>query len=74
MWREEMACSRCGAVIQGDCVMAGALMFCSERCERESSSDAVDAASRDSFPASDPPSRGSPAISAANRVVARGSS
>jgi len=70
MRREEMACSRCGALIGGDCVMSGSLMFCSERCERESSSDAVDTASRDSFPASDPPSRGSPAISAASRMVA----
>ena len=66
---EELACSRCGAVIRGDCVLARSRMFCSVRCERESSSDAVDDASRDSFPASDPPSRGSPAISAANRIV-----
>lgn len=52
---EEMACSRCGAVIRGDCVMAGSLMFCGERCESESRSDAVGAESRD-------PNRGLSAI------------
>lgn len=67
MGRRDLVCSRCGSPIEGDAVMVAGAMFCGERCERESKSDAVDDAARDSFPASDPPSRGSPAIASAPR-------
>ena len=67
MGRGDLVCSRCGASIEGDAVRVVGAIFCGERCERESKGDAVDDAARDSFPASDPPSRGSPAIAAALR-------
>ena len=49
------SCAHCACRIIGHGVDRGELMFCCDHCAREASSDAVDAASRDSFPASDPP-------------------
>jgi hypothetical protein len=48
-------CAHCACRIIGHGIERGGKIFCCEHFAREASSDAVDAASRDSFPASDPP-------------------
>src|SRR5262245_34805369 len=48
------SCAHCRCRIIGHGLERDGAMFCCEHCAREASSDAVDEASREPFPASDP--------------------
>lgn len=62
-------CRHCGCRVIGHGVESAGVIFCCNHCVRASSSDAVDAASMDSFPASDPPAHPPSAIDAPRRFA-----
>jgi hypothetical protein len=66
-------CRRCGCAILGHGYHRDGALYCCFGCSRDARLDsAVDEASADSFPASDPPARSSTRPLAANPAVERG--
>jgi hypothetical protein len=57
-------CAHCNCRILGHALRRGGATFCCEHCARHAASASVDAASEDSFPASDPPAPPPSAIAA----------
>ena len=60
-------CQHCGNRVIGHGVESAGVIFCCNHCARASSSEAVDAASMASFPASDPPAHPASAVATSRR-------